>query len=196
MSNLQQLKQEIWKDIEGFETLYQVSNLGKVKALYKEFIFPYGGIRKSPERILKPQYSSTYGIVILQKGGLKQCWKVHRLVAIHFIPNPNNYPQVNHIDCKKDNNAFYNLEWCDRTHNIRHAIANGLRREKYGFEHPNSKHIYDSETGILYPTLAETAKGLKVNFSTLSHYINGCKSKKGLSDRLASRFSKLVIHKL
>lgn len=98
---------EIWKDIEGYEGLYQISNLGKIKSLTKNCI-------------LKPSNCRKYKGVNLYKNGITKTKSIHRLVAIAFIPNPNNYPCVNHIDCNKENNNADNLEWCTYKQNNNH----------------------------------------------------------------------------
>lgn len=106
---------EVWKDIVNYETLYQVSNHGNIKNL-------------KTNRILKPTKQNTgYMFVTLSKPQQgRKTVSVHRLVATAFIPNPNNFPQVNHTDGNKENNHCSNLEWCDQSTNIRHALENGL----------------------------------------------------------------------
>ena len=103
---------EIWKDIEGYEGLYQVSNLGRVKSLGN------GSSNNSKERILK-SYKNNNGYlrVFLCKEQIRKIYLVHRLVASAFIPNTDNLPQVNHIDEDKTNNRVDNLEWCDIKYN-------------------------------------------------------------------------------
>lgn len=99
---------EIWKDIIGYEGLYKVSNQGRVKRLYRN-----GG-----EKILKAgKTTNGYLQVALCKEGKPHYMRVHRLVAQHFLPNPNNLSEVNHIDENKDNNCISNLEWCTRQYN-------------------------------------------------------------------------------
>jgi hypothetical protein len=118
LSNLRErtfAMEEIWKDIEGYEGLYQISNLGNVRSL---------NWKKSGERRnlwLKP-HNKGYLQVELSKCGVKKCFVVHRLVAGAFIPNPDNLPQVNHIDEIKTNNAADNLEWCTRSYNVRYSL--------------------------------------------------------------------------
>lgn len=115
--------QEVWKDIKGYEGLYQVSNLGRVKRLNYWNGFEY----KNGEKILKPtNQKNTPGYyrskVKLCNGKDKRDFKVHRLVATAFIPNPNNYPIINHIDGNPLNNRVDNLEWCTQKHNMQEAI--------------------------------------------------------------------------
>ena len=96
--------EEIWKDIEGYEGLYQVSNLGRVKSL---------GVDKWHKgRVIKPQFDGLkhYLFVQLYKNKKSKRFNIHRLVAKAFIPNPNNLPQVNHKDEVKTNNNARNLE--------------------------------------------------------------------------------------
>ena len=105
---------EIWKDIEGFEGRYKVSNHGKVKSLAR--ISDQG--KPLEERILKEDVDRRgYAQVTLYKGAIKKRFKVHRLVAIHFIDNLLNLPQINHIDEDKNNNKSDNLEWCNQMYN-------------------------------------------------------------------------------
>lgn len=105
--------EEIWKDIEGYEGLYQVSNLGNVKSLnYRN---------KGIEGILTPKCNCDGRLwVDLYGHGKPKHMLIHRLVAMAFIPNPNNYPQINHMDENPKNNHVDNLEWCTGSYNIRY----------------------------------------------------------------------------
>lgn len=104
---------EIWKDIPGFEGLYQVSNLGRVKSFRQS-----SKLHKVPEYILNPSLSSNgYYQVTLYKDTKRSKVLVHRLVAEAFVPNKNDFPMVNHIDENRLNNTASNLEWCTVTYN-------------------------------------------------------------------------------
>ena len=120
---------EIWKDITDYEGHYQVSNLGNIKALYREFIGQNGVIKKYPERLLKPDEYCTskvkYQRVTLSKNHKTKRFQVHRLVATHFIDNPTNKPFVNHIDNDGLNNKVTNLEWVTHSENMIHAQKQG-----------------------------------------------------------------------
>ena len=103
---------EIWKDIEGYENLYQVSNMGRIRSVKT------GRIRKSVT------YSSGYQYVNLSKNNSTKIYLIHRLVAKAFLPNPDNLPQVNHKNEQKDCNMVTNLEWCSKEYNINYGTRN------------------------------------------------------------------------
>ena len=124
---------EIWKDIEGYEGLYQVSNKGRIKSLNR--IDSRG--RKVNEKILSSKPNNKgYLRVHLYKNGKRKPFSVHRLVAIAFIPNPNNLLEVNHKDENKENNTVDNLEWCNRKYNTNY----GSRNERASVSNKGKKH--------------------------------------------------------
>lgn len=106
--------EEIWKDIPGYEGLYQVSTFGNVVSLN------YNHTRERRMRIPRADRGG-YLYLCLHKGGVTTTKKIHRLVAEAFIANPNNYPQINHKDECKTNNNVDNLEWCDQAYNNRYG---------------------------------------------------------------------------
>lgn len=114
---------EIWKDIKGYENLYQVSNYGRIKSICHSWIgFGKDIICKTKEKIRAVKTNKAgYEQVILFKNNISKTFLVHRLVAEAFIPNPNNLPQINHKNCLKTDNRSTNLEWCDATYNINYA---------------------------------------------------------------------------
>lgn len=116
--------------------LYQVSNFGRIKSLEKEVNF-YSGLykevkkRKYKERIISLRKANNgYISVSLCKDGIEKTFNVHRLVAKTFIQNPNNLPEVNHIDGNKENNCVDNLEWVTRSENMQHSLKTGLFKPK------------------------------------------------------------------
>ena len=131
--------EEIWKPVKNYEGLYEVSNNGKVKALYKRV----DGIkchREWKEHLLRLGVDPNgYYRCALSHNNQSSTKKVHRLVAEAFIPNPNNYPCVNHIDGNKQNNNVSNLEWCTHLQNMKHATENGLRPKPKGEKNPAAK---------------------------------------------------------
>lgn len=121
--------EEIWKEIPGFEGLYEVSNIGRVRSLDRFVIDAYyskGHIQKG--RIHKNTLSKAgyYTTSLTDKNKIKKHHYIHRLVASAFIPNPNNYPVINHIDENPLNNNVSNLEWCTQKHNL----SSGTVRER------------------------------------------------------------------
>lgn len=117
---------EVWKDIEGYAGKYQISNLGRVKSLPRIYICGHGTKRKAQGGVLKGTIDNK-GYVRIQLS--RRTFKVHRLVAQYFIDNPNNLPQVNHINGNKKDNRVENLEWVDNSTNQLHAWRNGLQKE-------------------------------------------------------------------
>lgn len=107
---------EVWKDIKGYEGLYQVSNWGRVKRVGKY--------------ILAQGYVHGYLKVVLSKDNKCKNFRVHRLVADAFIPNPDNLPYINHINEFKDDNRVCNLEWCDAMYNSNYGSSKNKIADK------------------------------------------------------------------
>lgn len=130
---------EIWKEIEGYNGVYFVSNIGNVKSI-NHYLLGRNGSGKQTGRILKPQKSyKGYLRIALSNNKIIFTTGAHRLVATAFIPNPENKPQVNHINGIKTDNCVENLEWCTNSENQSHAVKNGLCRPNYSEKHHNSK---------------------------------------------------------
>ena len=131
---------EVWKDVVGYEGFYKVSNKGNIYSVERIGANgqELGGI------VLKPKYHRDgYLQVGLYKNGIRKNKKIHRLVTEAFIPNPNNLPEVNHLDEVKDNNELSNLEWCDVRYNINH----GTRNEKVSQKLSKKVRAVNMETG-------------------------------------------------
>lgn len=137
---------EVWKDIPGFEGLYQASNLGRIKSLARDNVVPnrYGvmvNIYKR-ERVLCPSVTPVgYKRIILSKCAKLKTYSVYRLVMMAFKENPTNLPQINHIDGIKINNRIDNLEWCTQSHNQQHAYYTGLNVPAKGAMDTQSKGV-------------------------------------------------------
>ena len=118
---------ELWRTIEGYEGLYEVSNMGNVRSLdrIEEFVRCEKTTTRSKKgRVLIPIKRDEYLGVCLSRGRARKSYLIHRLVAEAFLPNPDNLPQVNHKDEDKNNNAAYNLEWCTAKFNDNYGSRN------------------------------------------------------------------------
>ena len=162
---------EIWKDVLGYEGIYQVSNFGKVVSLPRVWVSGNGVLRKHGGCVLSQNIGRGYFRVKLSKDGIKEIISVHRLVAKAFIENNNNLETVNHKDGNKLNNNADNLEWMTSGDNTRHAHEKGLTKQ--GKEHQWAKIVLDTQTGVFYETLNEAAESKNINVSTLSNYLTG-----------------------
>lgn len=166
---------EIWKDIKGYEGLYQVSNFGRVKRLENKRC---DGHHVLKEKILKNEIKKTkYVYIHLCKDGKVKGFRVHRLVAEAFIDNPNNLPQVNHINCDKTDNRVDNLEWCTASENQKHCVENRLRIMKKGKGCTSSKPViqYDLQGNLIkeYECIRQASDELKIHTSDISRVCKG-----------------------
>lgn len=131
---------EIWKYVDGFNNVYQVSNTGKVKSLDHIVTSKDNKSRLQKGRFLKSSINHKgYIRYSLSINGKRFNFSAHRLVAISFIPNPLNKTQVNHKNGIKTDNNVDNLEWVDNKENIIHAYKNGLIKCNLGEKHHMSK---------------------------------------------------------
>ena len=159
---------EDWGDIEGYEGLYQVSSLGNVKSLDRKVVHKDKKITRIRERILKQGTTKKgYKIVYLSKECKKLTVSVHRLVALAFIPNPDNKATVNHKDTIKTNNIYTNLEWATNLENIEHSVKAGRYRKGE-----------DS-----YRSILSKEKVLMIRFS----YFSSCKTVKEIAKDFSLR---------
>jgi len=157
---------EVWKDIKGYEGLYQVSNEGRIKSLAREWAAGNRNSKRCHDEMMIKQSCDDkgYKMVCLSKDGRSITKKVHKLVALAFIENPNNLPQVNHKDENKENNFVFinkdgsvdlgksNLEWCTLEYNVKY----GTRTER------TSKKVYqytlDGELIKIWSSTAECGR--------------------------------------
>jgi hypothetical protein len=128
-----------WKDVKGYENLYMVSSCGMVKSLGNGD--STNGNTKNIRHLKTPIMKSGYVKAKLSKCGVRRHTSVHRLVAEAFIANPENKPQVNHINGIKHDNRVENLEWVTAKENIRHSVRTGLQVTPKGFQSPCSKQV-------------------------------------------------------
>ena len=162
----------IWKDVVGFEGLYQVSNLGEVKSLISN-------------KILSPSKKRNgYLQVTLFKDGDRKYCLIHRLVAIAFIENPFDLPQVNHIDECKTNNCVWNLEWCSEKYNTNFGtgIERQVNKRKDKFKLGNNKRALKCrciETNIEYECIKSASEATGITEGNISRCCRGIRKSAG-----------------
>lgn len=137
------MEKEIWRDVQGYEGLYQVSNLGRVKSLDR--VDSANRCRKG--RIMNLQNNKGYMMIRLSKNNIRGCSSVHRLVALAFINNPQCKPEINHIDGNKGNNNVENLEWVTSSENQIHAFKIGLQNKTDYKNDKKSKPVIQIKNG-------------------------------------------------
>lgn len=142
------------KDIKDFEGLYGITSCGRVWS-YRA------------EKFLRPAKMKGYFYVMLTKNGKQKKMYVHRLVAEAYIPNPENYEQVNHKDENPENNCFANLEWCDRQYNINYGTRNKRVADALG------KKVRCVETDVIYNSMIEAARQTKIPYASIWYCCNG-----------------------
>lgn len=157
---------EIWKDIKGFEGMYQISDKGRVKSL------------KRGKELIMTSVNTTHGYlrVKLLKDKKEYPFTIHRLVGLAFLPIIEGKNEINHIDGNKKNNNLSNLEWCNRSENMKHADKTGLRIMLKGQKNPKAKitdeivRIIRMERKGIFQT--EIAKEFNLKQQTVSKIIN------------------------
>ena len=173
--------QEIWKDIEGYEGFYQVSNLGRVRSLDHIAHSKNGVPQYRHGKILKQStVRSGYKRVHISKDGNAEYRAVHRLVAFAFCEKPEGMDIVNHLDNDPSNNRADNLEWTDCKGNMQHATRQG----RMGWQPENLKKAQEARkipvitiapdgTRTWFPSQADAAKALHVTRSHIGSICNG-----------------------
>lgn len=150
---------EVWKDVEGYEGLYQVSIFGN---LYSSYV-------KRKLQLSLDEYG--YKQVILVKNGVRKRHLLHRMVAQAFIPNPENKPQVNHIDENKTNNNVSNLEWVTSKENINHGTR--TERQIYTQRIIQKSRPVICSNGVIYRSTREASRLLGLDNSSLNKVLKG-----------------------
>ena len=161
---------EIWKDIKGYEGSYKISNYGRVMCLDARH---YGKIKRP--QIDKDGYEKVW----LSRNSKKKPFFIHRLVALHFIDNPEQKPVVNHKDGNKRNNRLDNLEWCTHSENDKHAFKIGLRRPHCGGTSKPVVQIMDDGTQRVFKSISEASRKTGISATSISYCVNGKQSRAG-----------------
>lgn len=157
--------EEIWKDISGYNGIYQVSNLGRIRSYTRKVIYPSGMPHTYRGKIIEPERARTgYLRVSLSKNSVEKKYFVHRLVAGAFLDNPDNLPQVNHKDENPGNNNVENLEWCSVSYNINYGTRNAKlsKRSRVVKQIDSSGHIV-----AVYKSVMDLSQKTGFDFSAI-----------------------------
>lgn len=172
---MNKLENEVWKDIPGFEGQYQVSNMGRVKSLSRTLPHKTHITWKIQERILSqsrrgPGKKKYLGVCLhIGKGNMTSA-HVHRLVAESFVPNPDNKPDVNHIDGNTENNRADNLEWVTAHENTKHAWDTGLCDN---IVKAKSVPVINVTTGQRFDSIADAERYYGKSSGAIGHVLKG-----------------------
>lgn len=163
--------EEIWKDIPGYEGLYQASNLGNIKSLRYNIILKPGKDKGGYLRVC-----------LTDNNKKRNTLKVHRIIAITYL-GYQKYKCVNHIDFNRANNVLINLEWVTQKENCNHSKCN-RKKQVLSNEHKekllkaNRIKVIDTKTGIIYESINDASIKLNIKKSTLTHYLIGSRKNK------------------
>lgn len=171
--------EEEWKDIEGYEDIYKVSNLGRVKSLQREVYNTKSSKRLIKESIMSVRREShQYDYVTLYKGNRHKRAYIHRLVAKAFVLNPCNYPDVNHKNEVKRDNRSENLEWCDKKYNNNYGTGKRRMIESRNAHNvwnaEKEVHMYDKKGDYIrsFRSIVEASKFLNVSENSIRPTVN------------------------
>lgn len=164
-----------WMPIKGYETMYMISKDGCIKSLAYKYVDKNGIVYTKKERILKNKNRKDGYISVYLHRTKKKYYLLHRLIAKTFIKNTNNEKEVNHKNGNKKDNTISNLEWCNKSYNIKHAYSNQLREKLIGRNNNKSKLVLNTQNGVYYESCNEASKYSLYSPSTLRGKLNGSK---------------------
>lgn len=160
-------RDEEWRNIPGYEGLYQVSNIGRIRSLDR-LVMKWNGMRIVHSQIISQIRSGNgYMSVTLSRDGKKHQVTVHRLVAISFLDNPNNLPTINHKNGIRDDNRVDNLEWCSYSENNKHAFR------VLGRNNSHAVPVRCIETGDVFSSMTDAAQAFGITTTSVSGVANG-----------------------
>jgi len=179
---------EEWRDVKGYEGLYAVSNMGRVKGLHRDLPHEVYGTWHINERLLKPGLAGPgktkyYSVSLHDKNGLAENRKVHRMVAEAFLPRIEGKDVVNHKDCNKLNNCVDNLEWCTSLENTRHAVLNN----RMDWSKTKRTPVVNIETGEWFRTIQDAEAKYHVANGAIGHAVRNGKKSCGFHWKYAER---------
>lgn len=169
------LKNEEWVYLPNTDNRYIISNMGRIASVPR---------RRTRGGLLKPQPNKQgYLMIAIRYNGKYKLWRLNRLVALTFLPNPNNYEQVNHINGIKSDNRVSNLEWCSRSHNQKEAYRLGLQKPSEHQKRVAKKYCIENKSIKIramrfpfikdYSSMSEASRDLGIPVSCISRVVNG-----------------------
>ena len=165
---------EIWKDINSFEGIYQISDKGNIRSLDRKIICSNGSVRFQRGSGIKPYINKQgYRTVVLHNNGKHKMCRICRLVAEAFIQNPNNLPQVNHKDENKGNDEKENLEWCTCLYNLTYNNLHHRRNNKNNKKSKPVAQIKDGKIIKVFHSVREVERVLGFQNGNISQCCNG-----------------------
>lgn len=164
---------EVWGPVVGYEGLYEVSNIGRIRSLDRILSGKRGIVRIRGRLLSTYVHNTGYVCIGLSKNGAKSHLKVHRLVAFNFVPGYDPMKWVNHIDEDKANPHYTNLEWVTPQENALHSMEARKKNAIFGSKNHVSKLVLNLNTGIFYDCAREAAEIADINYSTFKDMLNG-----------------------